>query len=568
MKKIGLLSVLVAASACSSPSEELPQQATDDITAGEIVAGKSPYYWANISFEEHENTMAMLGAQTQGSYTADDDPLRVRLQQWADRMDAAMRRVTLNEVAPKPIVKVLKSGSTFNAWSSGTYVSLGVPFGDPLSQSESYSLYSVLLSSPRVGVSEFALEEVLFPKPSNWIRPASFTQVWNLAKGECKLSSAGGRITGCGAAYKTPDVVTVATSPFIVFATDLVSQLDENTTVFVMAHELAHMYRAHSSPLVERKYDFWYDHGPNVAKRPIPSARHQELQATYERVTRAANALDYVGDAQLHARSRLPLVGLAGAGAFDACPAYQTWSTQYSLQSLHDVAPHGYPTYEIAESYVALERTVLNECPKTEIFTRDVESPNQLPLSTISNHLLVYAAPYVVPAASETVASYLQRLEESSYELEQEEAEFVKLVDDERIGLYTTEQEADEVALELVTRIGFTKKQGIDAWLGFMRAVDMRGLVDSASTGEASAEQCGAWLENDFLDAAGDPVEVTLGSLADNHHGSCYRLYNLWREARAHRYAVVPAPEPLAPAWDVLVDHARQLSEEAAAEGY
>jgi hypothetical protein len=67
---------------------------------------------------------------------------------------------------------------------------------------------------------------------------------------------------------------------------------------------------------------------------------------------------------------------------------------------------------------------------------------------------------------------------------------------------------------------------------------------------------CKQWLAAGFTekgpDGATRPVHVPIGSLSDTHHDGCYRVYNLWREAKRHHY-VVAAPLPaLSPSWETI----------------
>src|SRR5262249_54684985 len=109
------------------------------------------------------------------------------------------------------------------------------------------------------------------------------------------------------------DALVGATSPFLTVATDLVAATpDERTMVFVMAHELGHMFRAHTSPLIVRKYDFWYDKGPAQAQRPVPAADTAVLGAEYKALNRSGIVLDQVQGSTLPVSLRpLPLMAAA-----------------------------------------------------------------------------------------------------------------------------------------------------------------------------------------------------------------------------------------------------------------
>lgn len=573
--------------ACSAQNDASTGNADSDITSGEIVAGNSPYYWANLSYEDHVRATGTLGYPGPTNLASDDDPLRVRLQTWADRFDAALRKTTRNRVAPHPVVKLLKSAQTMNAWSEGTVARLGVPFGDPSATgSTPVSLLGLFAANP-LSTADLAGYESMLVQPPEWKRLQSFTQIWDMAAGECTFSAAGDRLTpreGCSlAGFAAPDVATVATSPFVTVSTDLVAMLDEKAMAFVMAHELGHLYRAHSSPLTARKYDFWYEQGADVPRRPVPSSESAELQRIYAQLVRQDGPLERVTGVHFAPQARFTVASLASFGVFGDCSAVLGWSSSHSAYDLVARAQTGaVADARLAEDYRTLEAAVL-QCQDGATFVDETQSPlvpGVLGAAAIGGQLRYggRTPESAYPRAGETVRGYLDRLNDVARDLAREQEAFVARVREEGIGLYTTEQEADEVALELLARVGIGADDALAGWLQFMGAFDaLQGSALtplSTETGDATAAQCGAWLKDDFTTTdergARVPILMTLGSLEDTHHGSCYRLYNLWRESRAHRggrETQVAAPEPLSPPWEELVEHARALRDQAAGQG-
>lgn len=577
----------LGATACSSSTDDAVVGDESEITSGDIVAGDSPYYWANLSYEDYDRARVRMENSLPAEHIlSDDDPIRVRLQAWADRFDEALRKRTGNRSAPKPVIKLLQSALTYNAWSIGTLALLGAPFGPPLSAGQSPTMAVIGVFDPRMAVQDVSQFEGALVHPAEWTRLQSFTQVWNLNQGICKLSSAGGRITtGATCAPESPtagDVAVLATTPFVTLSTDLVSLLDEEAAVFVMAHELGHMYRSHSSPLVVRKYDFWYDSDVDGSKRPVPSADSEALKATLVRISRTQAGLDAVEGARLQVRGRLPLVTLGKAGAFDDCPAFVNWKSSndwFLLKGSYSYAP-GDPT--VASTYLSYEATVLS-CPNDATFRSGAPpftdgKPHASLDEVVSNWNAPLDAFYAlaVPREDESVADYLKRLEELAATLGREEEEFRQTLDSGRMGFYTIEQEADEVAVELLARVGVSPDRAVHGWLQFMKAMEsIRGVPsESSESGEASAEQCEQWLAQDFTekDASGvvHPVHVTLGSLSDSHHGGCYRLYNLWREVKSHRFHYVKdaTPPTFDTPWSELQAHAAELTKHAEEYGF
>jgi hypothetical protein len=90
-----------------------------------------------------------------------------------------------------------------------------------------------------------------------------------------------------------------------------------------------------------------------------------------------------------------------------------------------------------------------------------------------------------------------------------------------------------------------------------MRAID-------AVSGTNEATECEVRLRSGFSEPGPDgklvPSFQSIGDLETDHHADCYRLYNLWREAREHNYQVGAAQPALSPEWEMLRNQAEDLS--------
>jgi hypothetical protein len=114
--------------------------------------------------------------------------------------------------------------------------------------------------------------------------------------------------------------------------------------------------------------------------------------------------------------------------------------------------------------------------------------------------------------------------------------ELFKRANEARLGLYTDEQEADEIGLELSSRVGI-KPEAVQS--GFLKGLEisekMRG-ERSPIPGVLDFAQCSAaWKE-------GFKQFVPIGDYSDIHHSSCYRVYNAVREVKAHAEALKALP--------------------------
>ena len=116
-----LLLVLVAAGCSGEGSGETSGASEAAHTAGEHVhSANSPFFWTSA-------------AEPESTGLPENDRLTVRLQAWADRADALVRRelherTGVDLTAPKPILKVLRSDTELNAWVMIAPACLGIPF--------------------------------------------------------------------------------------------------------------------------------------------------------------------------------------------------------------------------------------------------------------------------------------------------------------------------------------------------------------------------------------------------------------------------------------------------------
>jgi hypothetical protein len=98
-----------------------------------------------------------------------------------------------------------------------------------------------------------------------------------------------------------------------------------------------------------------------------------------------------------------------------------------------------------------------------------------------------------------------------------------------RLGYYTSEQEADEFGLELAARMGIKPKDAIESFLSLLKIKQQAGLASQKVPGELGFEECSKAYRDGF------PEFIPLANYNDPHHSACFRAYNLFREAEAHK---------------------------------
>jgi hypothetical protein len=564
--------------ACSTAAADDDAATGDEsnLTEGQLVTTNDPHVWTNgFSYDEFRAHQAQLG-QNLPPALADDDPLTVRLQAWLDRIDTVVRadvkqRTGNDLAAPKPVAKILQSHQTFNAWVSSMLACAGSSFG----------------ASHQPGQLPYMTRSAISPWGGQCVHPQSWTTpdvvaFWNADKPDCQLSvGQSGAITARGQkcvvdpnATGGDDLALLATGQYIQFSTDLLQDIDEPTIAVVAAHELGHYYLGHTTELAESHFGYWYTRSDGQKTTPARDPNSADLEAAYKEVVSQGQPLggpSFQGHYSARLRPFL-LQGLAPilqertepdfacASARDALGA---WTTEFQ----QSVAPSA----DTQKAYLDFE-SKLAACSQKLALGGD---PNATSISAGST-LFAAAAHKPGPKTKvtlkipDTLGAFLDRLDQSGRDLDAKAAKLVQRLKDNRVGLYTIEQAADEFALQITTKMGFTSDEVLAGWLDFMGAIDRlyarsyppEQLAQIRQT-EIDATTCKSMLDAGFLNADGSRMTMNMGDLAEPHHTSCYRLWNLWREAQAQKFAPGPKLDALTPEWATLKAEAAQLTSSA-----
>lgn len=600
-------SILAASGAACAGESADPQQVDSDHTAGEYIQQNQALYWTDSSFEEFRRVAEA------GSWSSNPQPVggadlaQQWLQAWTDRIDAIVREKVKRDtgaelVAPRPTMHLLPSSSISNAWVTAVPACTPWPVrakaeAPPLdldAGAADVDAGAADVDAPDAGpvpppatlvfdhfgkrVSKLATtgeggNETLacIPRPDFEAERDKFLTAWNEGVPTCKAElAADGAIEvdpACvSGVNQAASAAFYSISPHVQFASDLLAAGSEAGAVFVIAHELAHFYRAHGSPLARHKYGFWYDQDPKKARRPVAAKEGAELKKLYQEVLAIPRANEltlpgstyspryravvvggvcgYLRDRSMPAEGAAPLSESCVAAAA-SCKAVSSFS--YSTKA----------TPEQLEAYLSLEKSLV-ECGASETLG-SVEDASVAKLITA-----LQGKGYLPPGAADTVpvperfGALLDQLQSKAAEFDAKVATFAERLRLGRIGLYTTEQEADELALEWVNLLGIPSQDAIEGWLTYLQFFEKWG----APYGEPSAKECGDKLHADFKD--GNKFgSVFLGDLDSAHHAGCYRVYNLWREQRAHRYVPAALARPDVATWEAVREHAAKLTADA-----
>ena len=510
------------------------------------------------------------------SVIAQESPVTKRLQRILDHHDSVARKLNPDRMAkiPRPVAVVLKADK-INAFvtrrsvcvkqwikrDSAPVVDLtALPTPPALGASVvdfSYpgDIYETTLSStpPPTGPdakdnSSFC--EVVEPSSVGW-DANQFVEMYNSKlpsdKQQCRLGVSGAVIVApadekCG--RMTRDYVGVtrfeAQANVVFFYTGLLTKMSESSVAAVAAHELAHIYRAHTPALTSFSPYFFAQTAENELRRPNETKDYKEVREAMMNASYLDSAPRTVGakfDANLfevtmdlrsdflgtYCQDGRPCVVRLAAlrdhigvgGKFDS-----VWES-IGLQPLIGETRDLYLRYEelLVETLDSIDLTSLSDADKKKI------------AGAVPEHLTRFFADLGQQAS---IVKWLGKADQALVE------EIPKLrIPFEKgatlgLGFYSSEEEADEVGLEVAARSGVNGDQASGLWIQFMSAKKTEGFQPGIR--ETSYENCDEMRRNGWESGAkqANPV-LLIDSLANIHHGMCYRLFNTEREWRAHQ---------------------------------
>lgn len=130
--------------------------------------------------------------------------------------------------------------------------------------------------------------------------------------------------------------------------------------------------------------------------------------------------------------------------------------------------------------------------------------------------------------------SHAQKLVEELFEAKKQGKKklFLKIsaeLNQKKLGFYTDEQEADEIGVEILNISGISPLEFITASFA------------SWNENPSEKENCLKLYANGFLDPKKVPVFVPIGGF-ESHHSNCYRIFNISRENKTHKYTSKTSP--------------------------
>lgn len=565
--------------------------------AGQPVQGTDAYFWHATKRDDFfQAALSNLKPMQPSQAVPEKDPLSQRLQYWIDQMHAEVLKLKpqLKNVVPKPSILVLPDRIP-NAFVTGIPVCLDAPVdfstlaGPTIPSGTATEVNEVVLEFDRV---QSPYIDIMSFRPKNCIdaplgkNVAAFVSYFNRSQSVCRLEYKGGKILVTGTACGRDVVATTAkkasftpSASLIVVSTPMFNLVKtEPQLVSIIAHELGHYYRAHGVlSQIKGNYDYFFvEEATRAPHKPTAVADTVSLQ-------QQASELSFPGatvipKAQWEARTRNVLVRVIGQAQITDCSKskvgfcgkecqvvakgmFDPWLSQ--LVEYNTITAQDFP------KYLAFEPKLM-ACASKLVITTDSSSTAGPTLDAVKHEVdrLQYSFMKPLPAQAKKLDEIIKHMTERSTTMQAKANAFRADMASRNLGVYTTEQEADDFSTEMLARIGIDPNSAGDAFYEAMK-VDAeksenagRFLEDNGMT----FAECDALRTNKWISPAGgrDTLRyVPMGSLTDIHHGYCYRIYNIYREIQGHQYKVTARQHPQAkPNWTELQALAKKRTDD------
>lgn len=354
---------------------------------------------------------------------------------------------------------------------------------------------------------------------------------------------------------RTHGVVLTTTANWIAVNTGLVSSLPREEYILqTIAHELSHYYRSHMT-IFENEYDFFYSlEGDHPTHRPKADPSLKVFGRTVFQNSRLIN-LPEVKNQRFHSalfqpiselvrnhchlsvsncsRECLVLVQFYGDERFDK------WFGDFPEgEPLKRTGKAQYHTFE--QKFAACGKTIKvgSSLVEADVSTRRLNGA--LRRAKIDQLLKDTPAATTLDATMDVLTDALRSARASADDV-------IRSAYAQKLGYYTSEQEADDLGLEQSVALGLNPETAIESDIFFYKldeatpeSVDETERPDSDDPilAGTSMADCEAYYRRTPRWSKGDGTFFmpSIADYYDDHHSPCFRIYNVDRESVAHNY--------------------------------
>lgn len=320
----------------------------------------------------------------------------------------------------------------------------------------------------------------------------------------------------------------------------LIATFAEDEVVAALAHELGHIYRAHQSlPAHRLGYDFIHNPHANLPEFPKPTNDAEALQLAHSLRTQPPLAPQPDQLRRFHFQVLRALATHRDGMDRELGRSCTTSTCESACQPLFETARDRSLMRALrisdfdsidAEDFQRLEAD-LAKCAQAFQLGKDI--PAEYALETLWPPWADLLANEHTAANPNTLLDSLDFLSQLFFAIEINQHNQLKRASEIGLGWYSIEQEADDVAAELLALVNVKPQSMQDLFFRLLKDATMTPGDDSIDY-----KTCREWEENNWKDRAGQLRFVPIGRWNDIHHSHCYRIFNVARELAGHNYEV------------------------------
>lgn len=545
-----LVTILMSVTLCVSLVHGCKKRVTHNNSqlnhqVGALLRSDAPVLWRGRTASEEIKT-------TSQTYLELTHPATKRVLYWAEELDKLAREhFPALAVVPKPSALVVKNREA-NAYVQGERQCFSVPIKRQGGNDKTPLPPQLSLQLGAGSLTTVSKQEECSPAALSKTDRASLIKVFNSAGTSCQLVEKNTFIEAnetCFSGDPTLKPYTHAgafsfttTKPIIFVHTGLILHANDWELATVVAHELGHYYRAHTSSLLPPvSYLFRHNqYDPNGIPRPIPELI--DLSERWRKTFRMSLYKQPARRTDMHPaimrKYRQWMQFMREHCAEKKCSQSCTKAYQMTLDF-----PDNYVAVEQGEPMDSAENKFYEDFT-TQIFSCGVDLP-------VSNGIFVEPSFILgievsgVPGDTGGARNFAEQLAHASKvvtKIEKEVLDLQALVEKEQLGWYTEEQEADDILLEMIQLAGIPNENAISYRVKALTQWSKESKIPVV--GQWEAGPCMKAYEKGWKNDKNENLIVPVGMWEDAHHSACYRLFNITQEIARHKYPQIPARLP------------------------
>lgn len=508
---------------------------------GALTRGDAAIFW-------HTRTPTDEMSNNPERYLPLNHPATERVRYWTETLDGLAREQfsPALDAVPKPLAFVVRNREA-NAYVQNETVCFSIPLKragadekNPVPQEQSIQLNNgnmSLVSRP----------ENCSATPTSTERTA-LIRAFNSSGSKCSLVEKNQQLEASDACFtSSPALRNYTSSATITFnatkaavfvQAGMMLQANELELATVIAHELGHYYRAHSTSLLPPVSYFFRHHQYTPQGTPTPAPELEDLSDRWRQSFRMSLYKAPQRRTDVHPglmrKYRQWVQFLRDHCAEKTCVASCKNAYQMSLDF-----PDTYGAVVQGEVMDATENKFYQDF-SAQILTCGTELPVTNYIFTQPSFILGIETT-TLPDDTGGAKNFTEQLLHGSRiatAVENDVLDLQAQVEKEQLGWYTEEQEADDILLEIVQLAGIPFDNAISYRVKALTQWSKESKIPVVGQFEAAA--CMKAYERGWKNELGEPLVVPVGMWEDQHHSACYRLYNVTEEIRRHTYMQKP----------------------------